>query len=1021
MNFYKSLIIFFLSLFSTTVSGSGYFQQEVNYTIHVSLNDRKHELSAHEKISYTNNSPVTLNELYFHLWPNAYRDRNTILSKEIFLSGDDRMIGAPDKDLGYIDSLEFTVDGEKVKWKTLDDTIDVCKIILNKPLRSGDSITIATPFRVKIPASYLSRLGHEGQAYFITQWFPKPAVFDMNGWNYFPYLDQGEYYSEFGKYDVFISLPENYVLGATGVMMNAEKETAWLEKKDSLTRSVKSFPDSMSTPVSSKDIKQIHFHQENVHDFAWFADKRWNVLMEKIEIPGSDKKLSSFAFFTNKEANYWMKVPGYIRDGINFFCGVIGVYPYETLTMVDVGNAMGGGMEYPAISTIGNYGDPFELEITVLHEIGHNWLYGILANNERCHAWMDEGINNFYETRYVYTKYAGDSDFQNESTNFRAGTLFGFNTKINHRKRQYLSYMANARVNNDQSPDQCANRLSNESYRGDVYYKTSISFDYLKFYLGDSLFDACMRSYYETWKFRHPQPEDLKSVFETVSGKKLDWLFDDLLRSNKKLDYRINCLKKKNNDLAEVRLQNTQSVSAPVCINVLKENKIVGSKWIEGFAGKMTFDVPCADCDAVRIDAAEKAPELFQDNNFSRLNGILKKTEKISLSFGLHKEDPMRTFINYFPVIGWNNYNKLMAGVVIHNISPFEEKFEYAIMPMYAFGTGNLAGGGQLSYHIYPDNSIIRRITLRGGISHYALGEDYYENVSRDFTYSGTMYYTKLDSRIIFSLFQKNPQEHFKNEITLRNILISRDIPYIYNYAVVNKNFNYWQIEYRRENTNPLKSSLQRINVTYSDDFINASGELKNFFTYGKRNKGFEIRMFAGIVDVTNSSSGIDYRMSLSGRTGPSHDLSNMGAGDYLFDEVFLGRSENSGLLSHQYVNDYAGFRTPTLFYRLAEKWMFGFNTSTTLPGKIPFRLFANVGSFDNSDQDGAYGKISWEIGVDLPVIKDIFVISLPFAYSEDIKYVIDNEDLKTGDLIRFELHLNLLNPLTFVKKFYTD
>ena len=152
--------------------------------------------------------------------------------------------------------------------------------------------------------------------------------------------------------------------------------------------------------------------------------------------------------------------------------------------------------------------------------------------------------------------------------------------------------------------------------------------------------------------------------------------------------------------------------------------------------------------------------------------------------------------------------------------------------------------------------------------------------------------------------------------------------------------------------------------------------------------------------------------MNLTGKSGIE---------EYLFDEVFLGRTEKNGILSKQYLNDYAGFRTPTFFYRLSEKWMIGFNATTSLPGLIPFRIFVNTGIFDNSDDGGTYGKVSWELGVDLPIIKDIFVISLPFAYSDDIKYLIDKEKLKPLDLIRFELHLNMLNPLNFIKNIYTN
>ena len=192
-----------------------------------------------------------------------------------------------------------------------------------------------------------------------------------------------------------------------------------------------------------------------------------------------------------------------------------------------------------------------------------------------------------------------------------------------------------------------------------------------------------------------------------------------------------------------------------------------------------------------------------------------------------------------------------------------------------------------------------------------------------------------------------------------------------------------------------------------------AKGEMTNFINYGEAKKGFNIRIFGGYLSIpTMSPYQIDSRISLSGKSGKD---------DYLFDEIFLGRTEENGILSQQFENDYAGFKTPTSFYRIAEKWMFGFNLNTTLPGLLPFRLFANTGIFDNSDNRGEYGKISWEIGVDLPIIKDIFVIYFPFTYSKDIKDGVDGQKLHAGNLIRFELHLNMLNPFDSIKRSITE
>jgi len=183
--FILKLLFLFLIIFTTFphASAQEYFQQEVNYQINVTLNDQLHELNASETIEYINNSPNTLQLLYFHLWPNGYIDNNTELAKQLFtIKGKQKLFDDPEL-RGYIDSLDFKVDGKQVQWNLLSKQPDICQIILNKPIKSGDTITITTPFRVKIPKGITSRLGHIGESYQISQWYQKTAVSDQSGWH----------------------------------------------------------------------------------------------------------------------------------------------------------------------------------------------------------------------------------------------------------------------------------------------------------------------------------------------------------------------------------------------------------------------------------------------------------------------------------------------------------------------------------------------------------------------------------------------------------------------------------------------------------------------------------------------------------------------------------------------------------------------------------------------------------------------------------------------------------------------
>lgn len=237
-----------------------YFQQEVNYQIQVELDDIRHELKGFETIEYINRSPDVLSYIYFHLWPNAYKNNATALCKQLTDNGETALYFSKDEERGYIDGLDFKSNSEKLQWEFDEEHIDICIVYLKEPLLQGEKIKITTPFHVKIPKGIYSRLGHMGQSYQITQWYPKPAVYDNQGWHPMPYLDQGEFYSEYGTFDVHITLPANYVVGATGDLINGETEIQWLNEKAIATASTNIFNSKdMSFPTSAQETKVLHY------------------------------------------------------------------------------------------------------------------------------------------------------------------------------------------------------------------------------------------------------------------------------------------------------------------------------------------------------------------------------------------------------------------------------------------------------------------------------------------------------------------------------------------------------------------------------------------------------------------------------------------------------------------------------------------------------------------------------------------------------------------------------------------
>jgi peptidase M1-like protein len=503
-----------------------YWQQEVHYDISVTLNDVDHTLKGNETIVYINHSPDTLSFIYFHLWPNAYKDNTTGLYKQLSRIEERKGKLNKIKENGYIDQLAFTVNGVKAVTQPDPQYIDIVRLLLPDNIPPGGQISIATPFLVKIP-SYFSRLGHEGQSYMITQWYPKPAVYDRTGWHEMPYLDQGEFYSEFGSFDVHITLPAPYVVGATGILQDPE-ELSLYKSIGMRNRRADTISLAGTIPYRAKDpqtLKTLDYHADDVHDFAWFADKNLTIDYDTLQL-GSGRVIDVFSYYRPATARLWKHSISFIKDAVLHYSKWVGEYPYPVVSAVEgPGNISSGGMEYPTITLITSPGaDKTELDGVIAHEVGHNWFYAALGSNERDHPWMDEGINTFYEFRYEAEKY-------------RANTLLGSMIPSEVRKLpldkfEDAIYSAFNQLKTVEPIETPATRFTSEYEYDIVVYAKSAAWMYgLQKTIGLDNFEKGMQNYFSNWKFKHPYPEDLKTSLEQITHSNLDASFDQLNKS----------------------------------------------------------------------------------------------------------------------------------------------------------------------------------------------------------------------------------------------------------------------------------------------------------------------------------------------------------------------------------------------------------------------------------------------------------------------------------------------------------
>jgi len=990
-----------------------YFQQEVNFTIEVKLDDRNHMLRGNETFEYINNSPDTLRFLYIHLWPNAYRTRTTALARQLARDGNFILFGTLKDNKGYIDSLNFKVDGERAIWSSDEKHIDIARLDLTKPLAPGGRILVTTPFVVKLPSGSISRLGHVGESYQVTQWFPKPAVYDRDGWHPMPYLSQGEFYSEFGSFDVSITLPENYVVGATGDLQN-ESELNFL---DSLAVRGTDRPDLLELkgfPPSANRMKTIRYVQSQVHDFAWFADKRWMVLKGEVTTPHSGQAVTTWAMFTPAQKKLWEKAPEYLHDAVHYYSLWNGDYPYKQVTAVDGTISAGGGMEYPNVTVIGHSGNARSLETVIMHEVGHNWFYGILGSNERMNAWMDEGLNSFNEERYMETKYpaANLGEAIGLGASFKLFTLDQFP----QRSLADLMYRFNASRNLDQ-PLQChAEHFTSINYGGIVYKKTALLMFYLKTYLGEEMFDRCMRSYFEEWKFKHPGPEDFREVMERVSGKNLDWFFDDLVQTTGKIDFSLRRIRQQKNGVIEVKVKNTGETRGPVTVGLVKNpspgltqstDRIAVSNVLHpGESQWLQFMSEDGDR-LVLIDPGADIPQINRHNDRMRIRGPLRKVEPLSLRPFTGLEVPWKTQLFWIPLVAWNEYDKWMAGISLHNKTITRKPLEWSVSPMYSFSRERLSGFSGVEWHQGNVTTGIRAqqfssgsytTPLGNGQSWYALAEPYIRWTIRPETGSvneGAQIVTQVRYQ---SVWQTNRFEFSEPPVAYRQtrnqeaVILSADASYR------SKPFHQWKASAASaistdffERNSPISGDVGQIH----------HGQLSYQFLYNvRKKKHIRARLFAGTTTGGNRRVNL---FSPSGITGPS---------DLFYDALYLGRQESTGLLSRQMVSGMGMLRTP-LPWRFRS--LVALNAEWELPVRFPLMLSANLASTDFAGLVSSDEMLA-SLVLSVPLIRDILEVHVPLVQSQVIRNAQKDMGYDFAEKIMFTLHLNALSPFSLIR-----
>lgn len=511
------------------------WQQKADYVMEVDFDVETNRYTGSQTLTYTNNSPDTLSRVFYHMYFNAFQPGSMMDVRSRNIADPDSRVGSrisnlgPDE-IGYLRPSNLTQDNAAVQYELVGTILEVN---LASPLLPGKQTTLKMDFEGQVPLQIRrsGRDNREGIRYSMVQWYPKLSEYDYEGWHANPYIGR-EFYGVWGDFDVKISIDPTYVVAATGYCQNPNEVGHGYE-------------DEGVTVKRSKKKHTWHFNAPNVHDFMWAADPDY-VHLKKM---GPNKTMLHFFYQPDSVTNMnWPKLPDITARALEFMNKTYGEYPYKKYSVIQGGD---GGMEYPMGTLVTGRRNLNSLVGVTIHEFFHSWYQMVLGSNESLYAWMDEG----------FTSYASSYTMQYLNGSTRdplSGSYGGYRFIVDSGQEEPLTSHAD-------------HFNTNRAYGIAAYSKGAVTLGQMEYIMGKEVFDRAFRRYYETWKFKHPNPRDFKRIMEKESGLELDWFFLDWVGTTRTIDYGVKNVTTKGQETL-ITLERIGEMPMPVEVVVTYKN-----------------------------------------------------------------------------------------------------------------------------------------------------------------------------------------------------------------------------------------------------------------------------------------------------------------------------------------------------------------------------------------------------------------------------------------------------------------
>ncbi|SFS39736.1 M1 family metallopeptidase [Lutibacter maritimus] len=515
----KSLFLLFYIFTITLFSQNNYtyWQQHVNYKMDVDFDVKTFQYKGTQKLEYTNNSPDQLDNVFYHLFYNAFQPGSemdarlhtvpdpdermvTNIGTKLNPKYESRISKLKPHETGYLNVISLKQNGENVSY-LVEGTI--LKVSLNNAIKPGETVVFDMVFEGQLPV-HIRRAGRNNEdnvAISMAQWYPKMAEYDFEGWHANPYIAR-EFHGVWGNFDVTLTIDKNYTVGGTGYLQNPQEIGHGYENP------------SKKLQIKKGNTLSWHFIAPMVHDFSWAADPNYTHDILKTKFG------TELHFLYKNDEKYkqaWKEVQPYTEKALNYFNENIGNYPYKQYSVIQAGD---GGMEYAMCTFISGGETLNSIRGTVFHEFAHSWFQHILATNESKHSWMDEGFTSYISSLASNKIMRGIDNIP--------------------RGRNYAAYFYAVKNDLDEPLTTHADRFNtNAAFSIGSYTKGSMFLSQLNYIIGEENVKETIKKYYSDFKFKHPTPNDFKRVAEKVSGIQLDWYLNEWIETDHTIDYAV--------------------------------------------------------------------------------------------------------------------------------------------------------------------------------------------------------------------------------------------------------------------------------------------------------------------------------------------------------------------------------------------------------------------------------------------------------------------------------------------------